>query len=173
MWNLRLEGDMLTFPGGNVYPTATYDVKTGQCLNKPASPFGSARNLFHPREAWDLQESIVAKATLNPPTGTVTLEKGKLTFAPNDAAAQKGYAPWAGAVVGTCRALVCAGDVVLVAYKGNEGPRLAALNLRDGKVMWTQDLPADAVVWGIAVDTAGRVIVTLEDGRVVCYGSAE
>ena len=49
-------------------------------------------------------------------------------------------------------------------------PELIALNLTDGRVLWKQPLPAAPVPWGIAVNREGRVIVTLEGGRVVCFG---
>ncbi|MCX7827036.1 MAG: PQQ-binding-like beta-propeller repeat protein, partial [Verrucomicrobiae bacterium] len=46
---------------------------------------------------------------------------------------------------------------------------LAALDLQDGRTLWTQPLPARPVAWGVAVDHAGRVVVTLEGGQVVCF----
>ena len=47
---------------------------------------------------------------------------------------------------------------------------IVALNLQDGSVLWTQPLPLSPVPWGLAVDREGRVIVTLENGQVVCFG---
>jgi outer membrane protein assembly factor BamB len=46
---------------------------------------------------------------------------------------------------------------------------LVALDLTDGHRLWAEPLPAPAVDWGLAVDREGRVIVTLEDGQVVCF----
>lgn len=51
--------------------------------------------------------------------------------------------------------------------------KLLSLDLADGQIVWTQDLPAAPVAWGLAVDRMGRVIVTLEDGRVLCFGPDE
>jgi len=51
--------------------------------------------------------------------------------------------------------------------------KLLALDLADGHTVWTQALPATPVAWGLAVDRMGRVIVTLEDGRVLCFGPDE
>jgi len=48
--------------------------------------------------------------------------------------------------------------------------RIQALDLDSGRALWTQALPAAPVPWGLAVDCAGRVIVSLEDGRVLCFG---
>ena len=36
-----------------------------------------------------------------------------------------------------------------------------------------EQLPAAPVAWGLAVDRLGRIIVTLEDGRVLCFGADE
>jgi len=63
---------------------------------------------------------------------------------------------------------VC-GNAVLVATES----KLQALDLNNGDTLWVQPLPASPVPWGLAVDRAGRVIVTLEDGRVLCFGADE
>jgi len=44
------------------------------------------------------------------------------------------------------------------------------LNLQDGKMLWSQSVPSAPVPWGLAVDRDGRVVVTLEDGQVLCFG---
>lgn len=58
----------------------------------------------------------------------------------------------------------------LVVARGGE---LAALSLDNGRPLWTHPLPGVAVPWGLAVDRSGRVVVALEGGAVVCYGSEE
>ncbi len=73
------------------------------------------------------------------------------------------------------RALAVCQNVVIVTGvavgKGKETTYLvSALSLKDGQPIWTQELPGEPVSWGLAVDRDGRVIVTLRDGRVVCYG---
>jgi outer membrane protein assembly factor BamB len=47
---------------------------------------------------------------------------------------------------------------------------LVALNPADGTVHWKQPLPGPPAPWGLAVDGAGRVVVTLADGKVLCFG---
>ena len=47
---------------------------------------------------------------------------------------------------------------------------IVALDLKDGRVLWSQPIPSAPVTWGLAVDRDGRVIVTLEDGKVLCFG---
>jgi uncharacterized protein GlcG (DUF336 family) len=47
---------------------------------------------------------------------------------------------------------------------------LTAVSLRDASVLWKQALPAAPVPWGLAVNREGKDIVTLEGGRVLCFG---
>ncbi|MBM4155323.1 MAG: hypothetical protein FJ221_09895 [Lentisphaerae bacterium] len=47
---------------------------------------------------------------------------------------------------------------------------LTALDLQDGRTLWTQTLAAPPVSWGLAVNRDGCVIATLEGGSVVCFG---
>jgi len=60
---------------------------------------------------------------------------------------------------------VCS-NAVVVARKSE----IVVLNLQDGKILWSQPVPSAPVLWGLAVDRDGRIIVTLEDGRVLCFG---
>jgi hypothetical protein len=47
---------------------------------------------------------------------------------------------------------------------------VTALALKDGSILWKHALPAAPVPWGLAVNREGKVIVTLEGGRVICFG---
>jgi hypothetical protein len=58
-------------------------------------------------------------------------------------------------------------NAVVVAKK----TELIALNLEDGTILWTHPIPLPTVAWGLAVDSKGRCIVTLEDGSVLCFGT--
>ena len=49
---------------------------------------------------------------------------------------------------------------------------LSAYDLPDGRKLWSQPLPASPAPWGLCVNRDGRVIVALDDGRVVCIGSS-
>jgi outer membrane protein assembly factor BamB len=49
---------------------------------------------------------------------------------------------------------------------------LIALKSTDGTVLWKRPLPKPPVLWGLAVDGAGRAVVTLTDGKVLCFGPA-
>ena len=61
-------------------------------------------------------------------------------------------------------AMAVSNNAVLVA----DSSQLLALDLQDGKPLWTQPLPAAPIPWGLAVDRDGRVVVSLENGGIVC-----
>jgi outer membrane protein assembly factor BamB len=58
-------------------------------------------------------------------------------------------------------------NAVMVACKSE----IVALDLQNGKVLWSQVIPAAPVTWGLAIDRDGRAIVSLEDGQILCLGS--
>ena len=45
-------------------------------------------------------------------------------------------------------------------------------DIADGRDAWLEPLPADAVKGGAAIDHAGRVFVSLENGQLRCYAPA-
>jgi outer membrane protein assembly factor BamB len=60
---------------------------------------------------------------------------------------------------------VCSNAVVVA-----EKSKIVALNIEDGTELWSENVPSTPVSWGLAVDRDGRVIVTLEDGQILCFG---
>jgi len=65
------------------------------------------------------------------------------------------------AAVAVCR------NAVIVACESE----IIALDLQNGKVLWSQELPASPVTWGLAIDRDGRAIISLEDGQILCIGN--
>lgn len=47
---------------------------------------------------------------------------------------------------------------------------VVTLDLKSGTRLWSEPLPVAPIPWGLAVDRDGRVVVTLEDGQVLCFG---
>lgn len=66
----------------------------------------------------------------------------------------------------TSTALAVGANAVVVTMPGE----IVALNLRDGRPLWRQPLPNAPVPWGLAINREGKVIITLEGGRVLCFG---
>lgn len=65
-------------------------------------------------------------------------------------------------------ALAVCRNAVVVANR----TEIVALGLKDGGVLWSRPVPSPPVSWGLAVDRDGRIIVTLEDGKVMCFGKS-
>ena len=63
-------------------------------------------------------------------------------------------------------AMAVCSNTVMVAEKS----KIVALNIKDGSVFWSENVALAPVSWGLAVDRDGRVIVTLEDGQILCFG---
>jgi outer membrane protein assembly factor BamB len=66
-------------------------------------------------------------------------------------------------------AVAVAKNAVVVADRS----KVTALDLLDGQELWTEELSAAPVPWGLAVNRRGNVILTLVDGHVLCIGSQE
>jgi hypothetical protein len=65
-----------------------------------------------------------------------------------------------------CNAIAVCSNAVVIAGESE----VVALNIEDGEMLWRQPIPAEPVPWGLAVDAQGRVIISLVDGSVVCFG---
>ncbi len=73
-------------------------------------------------------------------------------------------------------AFVLTPDTLIAAGPGSgkdDPAQLAAMSLKDGSLLWQQALDALPVKAGIALDGKQRILVTLEDGQLLCFGPAE
>jgi outer membrane protein assembly factor BamB len=52
------------------------------------------------------------------------------------------------------------------------GSELAAYRISDGRSLWKRPLETRPVPWGLAMDRNGRVLVSLEGGKVACFGAS-
>ena len=48
---------------------------------------------------------------------------------------------------------------------------VAALSADKGTVLWSRPLPAQPAWWGLAAEKAGRIFVSLVDGRLLCFAT--
>ncbi len=173
--SLQLDGDALSFPGGNVYATATYDTRTGECRNKPAGVHTTRRIFLWPRSLWEPIEAD----DLNTPRGQLRLRPARggrsnpLSFYPADTTKPL----WTVNVTAYAGSAATANALLVLARpadtaNGQPAPyRLMAMKYRDGSTLWSHALPAAPVHYGLAVDAQGRVVVSLEDGQVLCFAA--
>jgi outer membrane protein assembly factor BamB len=91
-------------------------------------------------------------------------------------APQKPSAAWTGKVFQEIAAVAVTRNAVLITgldrspmdWQKTESA-ITALDVGTGNRMWTQPLPAPPAAWGLAVDRSGQTVVTLVDGRVLCF----
>jgi outer membrane protein assembly factor BamB len=196
--HLLLTDGKLYLAGGNVVSPAVYDVKDGRCLNAlpdewAFAPRGSelvlaggqvgvfGTLLYSPYEPglgpYRLPQllqaqsgPVVVRSTGGPvmridPAGAATPQPKTLWVSKHLAAAV--------AVALGDGAVVAAGQVAESDPSAKPSYAVAALATDDGRVLWSQPLPAVPRTWGIALDAAGRVVVAMQDGRVMCLAGAE
>jgi len=193
---LFIEGDELRFAGGGVCHVARFDLATGKCLSEPHHQANSSsRTAFYPYypeygRYLSLNHRLPDGSTLM--YGATYDGAGHWNLArrapgspgprfdPREPVVlgrppQGGPKPlWADAKGRRFTAFVVGPDLLLAA--GHAGalepsdPQLAAITLADGTEAWSLPLDSLVVKGGLAVDSAGRVVVSLEDGRVMCLG---
>ncbi len=184
----------LRFLGGGVHETARYDLVTGACLNESPGgvssrfptayyayypEYGKFRSLDHPfadgrRLVYDAsyEGALHGPLTLLPPDAA----RGPMTASRwTDLIRQRQPQPepiWTddsgrrySAFVVTPRRILGAGEV-----GDPDSPRsfVSVVDIASGSAVWTRGLPATVVPGGIAVNHDGRVLVTLENGQLLC-----
>jgi outer membrane protein assembly factor BamB len=196
--NLQIVDGELRFLGGGVYETARYDLKTLECLNEPRAEVNSQyRTAFYPyypdygkyvsleykcgdgntlcHDA-SYEGSMFGNLSLQAPLppGTQGMVKdaareflrrrGRDAGVPKDLWSDKANRRFTSFVVSEKR--------LLGAGHPDEKPNesfLAAINVQDGTDLWVQTLPSMPVKGGVAVDAAGRILVSLENGQLLCF----
>jgi len=149
---MLLHADKLYLAGGNAMSPGVYDLKTGKCLSPP--PRGPGSRMPRGRE-------------LTLTNGRVRVSGQPFYSAP--------HAPvYDRSVVWPPQTVVTAN--VRLTLRPPAGDRrnwaLAATPVAGGKALWSRPLPSAPVRWGLAVDAAGRVIVTCRNGQIICFAPA-
>ncbi|MCL5269224.1 MAG: PQQ-binding-like beta-propeller repeat protein [bacterium] len=114
----------------------------------------------------------------NVPPGTPLVRSPGPVAGPGAARAPRSKPVWS-LTLSEYQGSILAGDALLVLGRwaeneitpGNE-PSLIAIRITDGKTLWTQSLTAAPVPWGVALDGAGRIVVSLENGTLECFAPA-
>jgi len=197
--SLYVDRGQLCFSGGNAYPTARYDLKTGQIAipgqDRVGSGFRTAFYPYYPRHgryvslnhrlsdgrllnyAADYSGALHSTLALFGP-----LPPGAAGLGPHWRILPRRTEPnatpptlWEHKTPERFTSFVVAPETLLAAGEIDSGPKpggfLAALNIEDGTPLWREQLPAPAVKGGMAVDHKARIVVSLEDGRVLCFAA--
>lgn len=195
--NLMIVDDELRFLGGGVYETARFDLKTLECKNEAKHQITSGyRTAFYPwYPAYGKYVSLEHKCgdgnTLchdasyeGSMFGNLGLEnplppgaKGINKDAAREFLRRRGKETqpkyvWRDQLNRRFTSFAVSGDHLLAtghADKTPQKPFLVMISIADGRDIWQQDLPADAVKGGTAVDASGNVFVTLENGQLMCF----
>lgn len=197
--HLLLHGGQLHLAGGNVAPVATYDLADGRCLTDTTAPkshtqYTAGSDVFAvgghvisggpPLYSGRGDYRMVNQGVLQTPLGDLVFaygpHDGRVALFDPQTSQQAGAKPrWVQQPLNRIVAVAVAPNAILVAglrdaSQPGEPPQaqLAALAVGDGTVIWSQPLPAAAVPWGVIVDRDGRVVVSLQDGGIVCLAAA-
>lgn len=179
---LWIQGNELRFAGGGVYQTARYDLATGKCLNEPYhgvnSTFATAFYAYFPEYAqyqW-LGHGYRGGKLLNYNVSYEGSQHGHLALlGPEQKTDEKSQRPtlWQDRTGTRYHGFVVTPEVLLAAgtrtFNGTVKSTLSAIKIEDGTVIWQEELPAPAVKGGLTLDNRQRIIVTLTDGKVLCF----
>ena len=149
--DMLLDGGKLYLAGGDAVSPGVFDLSTGKCLNDPPTALGSSA----PR----------GRELKLMPNGNVAVSGQPFYSHPAFPVFDKSV-QWEPMDV-----KAAGGTLSLVQRKGDAGPTWSLVARGPGGAeLWTQPLTGEPVRWGLCIDRAGRIIVTLRDGRVVGYG---
>jgi outer membrane protein assembly factor BamB len=194
--SLYLRNGELRFLGGGVYETARFDTRTGRCLNQPHdmpnAPFRTAFYPYYPAygkynsldHTLDDGRALVYDASYEGslhgplsmlPAGAPRKQKPEArwsmlrrrTPAPESIWRDRSGRRFNGFAVSD-RVVVAAGEQP---RDGLLHPFIAAIDLQDGKDVWRMDLPATSVKGALALDHDGNVVVSMENGQLICLAN--
>jgi outer membrane protein assembly factor BamB len=198
--HLLWHGGRLHLAGGNMAPVASYDAADGKCLTDPTAPnshtqYTAGSDLFAvgpqvvsggpPLYSGRGDYRMVNQAVLQTPVGDLVFaygpHDGRVALFDPQTSQQAGAKPrWAQQPLNRVLGIALTPKTIVIAglrdsSQPGEPPqaRLVALAVADGTTIWSQPLPAAAVPWGVIVDRDGRVVVSLQDGGLVCYAVAK
>ena len=197
--HLLLSAGKLYLAGGNAVSPAVYDARDGRCLSEvreqgktPICPRGQDlflvqdrvhcfdRRLYGPNRYWPGRQHLGPLVLAHRGETMLRDLDGRVARVTVESAVGKAPKPvWQSGLLRPTYAMALGTNAVVVAGQrtaadGRAEPQfaVAALAVGDGALLWSHALPAQPAWWGLAVDKAGRVFVSLVDGRVLCFSAA-
>jgi len=151
--DLLLDGGRLYLAGGSAASPAVFDTVDGKCVStgQKARRGRELQLVVGRNERGEVQRRVQAV--------------GQPLYATQDSPVfeRNRSLEWGAPVVRTKNAnLLC--------RRSEDGWKLVAQDLSAKQGLWEQPLPAEPVRWAVAVDARGRVVVTLRNGQVLCFG---
>ncbi len=196
--NLTIVDGELRFLAGGVYETARYDLQTLACLNTPLAQVSSQfRTAFYPYYpeygkyvSLDYQcsdgcllshdasyegsqfENLSRQPALPPGAPKPVKEAARWVRRGG-----KMPAPvWQDGANRRFTSFVVTDDALMASGHpdGNESDSfLVSINTKDGSDNWIEKIPSNAVKGGTAIDHQGRIYVSLENGKLLCFKPVE
>jgi outer membrane protein assembly factor BamB len=190
--HLLLHDGALYMPAGNLAAIARYDLADGK-FSRYGTPDrqsvlgkdlyvidGSVRMTGYPLYWRQLDSHHISTARFPMGDGHLAVAAEQVGVAdPRPGAQGQPQFRWSRKLFQEYAAVALGPNAVVVAgvnWSG-EGPDakasagVAALDAT-GQVLWQRELPASPSMFGVAIDRDGRVLVSLQDGRVVCLEGA-
>jgi hypothetical protein len=183
--------------GGNVVSPAAYQIEDGRCLNTPGdewdtkAPRGSELFVVD-GEVVAFDQSLYAPKQYHPASYFASdfrqVDSGKVVIRSTggkivriDSAAQgKPRSLWTSDEFERVAAMALGENAVLVAGRlsspdSSDQSRycLAALAIEDGRMSWSRSLPSAPGSWTLALDSASRIVVALQDGQAWCFAPTD
>lgn len=166
-WELYLIGDKVTVGGQPFYRDPDYPVVDATVTEKVLHSSTGEKDIiwingniikcYDPIDKKVLNDSVYER---NYPGRHIIQAWGKLEITDKPI--------WEYNCDGSVALAVCRNAVIVA--KQNE---VVSVDIQDGKILWKQPVPSSPVPWGLAVDSDGRIIVTLEDGKTICFGQID
>jgi outer membrane protein assembly factor BamB len=136
------------------------------------------RLLYSPKQYWAGRYFSGGFIQAGPKDASVRVIRDHLIrIAPHSAPLKPG-APirsrWNVKCIDQARAIAVGSNAIIVAGQSSQSSDVTshglvtAHSLNDGRTLWSQPVQAVPTWWGVAIDRAGRVITTLQDGSVAC-----
>lgn len=190
--NLLLHDGALYMPAGNLAVIGRYELATGKfsragtgdrgtVLGKDLYAIdGQVRGTGYPLYWRQLDSHHITTARFPAEGGHIAVYESDFGLAhPKPGAQGRPNFIWSHRHFTEYAAVSFASDAILLAgvdWKGQGSEAtgtggIAVVSPKDGTVIWKRELPGLPSMFGVAIDAQGRILVALQDGRVICLGN--